>query len=73
MGLIVALIGGYECKEGVDTYRTGIPAYTLRHHAMAWQDSLGVGVVTIAFGLLVVAVGFGWVKPRGAVPRGPSK
>ena len=67
IGLVVAAVGASECKDGFDTLRTGIPVYTYRyHHAMQWQDSLGVGVLTIALGISVLSTSRGIMSDRQA-------
>jgi hypothetical protein len=66
--VIVVAIGLLQGKEGLDSYRTGEPIHTYRHRTLEWWEQLPIAGLTVLFGLLVAAVGFGWVKPRGERP-----
>ena len=68
IGLIVVAVGLAMGKEGLDSHRTGAKIYTYRHGSREWWEQTAIGGATVLFGFLVVAVGLGWVKPRGERP-----
>jgi hypothetical protein len=68
IGFTVVAVGVWTCKEGLDSLHSGNPTYTLRHTAMQWWESIGVGVLAVVFGVCVISVGLGWIKPRGGGP-----
>jgi len=60
--------GAWQGKQGLDSYRSGEPIHTYRHTTMEWWEQIPVAGLTVLFGLLVVATGLGWMKPRGERP-----
>jgi hypothetical protein len=68
IGLIVVAVGLWEGKDGLDSYKTGEPVHGYNRVEHQWWEELGFAVLTVLFGLLVIASGLGWIKPRGDRP-----
>jgi putative Mn2+ efflux pump MntP len=68
IGLIVIAVGVWMVIEGIDAYRTGQQIHTYHMQTMEWWEQISIAFVTILLGGLVVAVGVGWIKPRGDRP-----
>jgi hypothetical protein len=65
IGLIVIAVGIWQGIEGIDSYRTGQPIHTADMTTMQWWQQIPVAGLMILCGVLMIANGLGWIKPRG--------
>jgi hypothetical protein len=65
MGLIVVAVGIWTGWQAIESFHTGKHVPVSNSMSVEGWEAAGVAVLTVFFGLCFMAVGFGWMKPRG--------
>ena len=68
IGLVLLLTSVYGVWEALEARRLGVMVHIPHAPDLEWWAAGVMSLLGILFGLLAMAAGFGWIKPRGERP-----